>query len=57
MQMSLSKFDVQLLLSDVVVVAARCIVGMLWSASCRSHLDHKMPGCDLEVLDAFRGSI
>ena len=32
--MCLSEFDVQLLLSDVVVVAARGIVAMLLSASC-----------------------
>ena len=43
--MSLSEFDVQLLLSDVVVVAAQCIVGMpcccqrvvdvIWIARCQ----------------------
>ena len=54
--MSSSEFDVHLVLSDVVVVAARYIVGMLLSASCKCHQDRKMPRCDLDVLDSCRGS-
>ena len=52
--MSLSEFDVQLFSSDVVVVVvvARCIVGMLLSAS----YDRTMPRSGLEVLDSCRGS-
>ena len=56
MQMSSSEFHVQLLLSDVVAVTARCIVGMLLPASCRCRQDRKMPRCDLDVLDNCRGS-
>ena len=54
--MLLSKFDVQLLFSDVVVVAAASIAGKRLSASCRCHLDRKMPRGGLDVLERLRGS-